>query len=892
MWAPYRPAPESRSRGLKVKKLRILMLEADDAAADATERELRDAGIDFDCVRAETRPEFECRLLEKKPDLVLSEYRLPDFDGMRALAMTLETAPGVPFVFVSSVMGDRLAVEAVRAGAFGYVLKTDLSRLPTTVREVVRESEERDGRRRAEERLTESERRLRSILDSVATGVVIIDPRTHRVVDANEAALQMIGSRRERVIGEPCHGLVCPARDGECPVTDLGHELDRAEMFLTRASGETLTVLKTVTNVVLGGDEHLLESFVDITAKKQMEEALRDSEQTARTLMNVPIGSALMIDTEGYLIAISDAGAEKMGRSPEEILGANLVDIFPEEDLGDSSVRVREVIRTGKPVRYDSERAGEFFDNYVFPLFGPTGKVNRVVMVAQDITERKRVEEAQKKDRDFISKVINTAGAMVMVREAQGRIVLFNRTAEEITGYRFEEVAGKRAWDTLVEADDAKRSRAVFQGLLTGVDEAGEEGYEESWRTRGGERRLLSLSNATLVEAGGKVEYVITTGIDVTESRRAEEMLKESEERYRTVFESTGTAMCIVDRDANLTFLNQEFERITGYGAEKAAGRGNFVDFLTAESAESFREHHQGLLNGGRDAPAHFECDLHSSDGNVLKMLISMGFMPGLDATVVSLIDVTRERAYEEDLKERAERLRDFLVVASHELRHPITIVKGYASILSAHIDRMPPEQVHDLLQDVTMSTDRLTRYVEQLLDLSRIEQGRLVIEKQPVEMRKVLETALEGMRVMGVESELVLRASGDPDVSYLDPEKFIQLLNILLDNAVKFSPPGSPVEIDAGVDRDMMVVSVLDRGEGIPEEARERVFDRFYQVEDAEHHSKAGLGFGLYIARQIAEAHGGRIWVEPRAEGGSIFRFAVNVKPDDGDQEPGGKHG
>ncbi len=858
------------------------MLEADPEDARSVEEELARAGVTFELVRAETQLEFESLLREFKPDVVLSDYWLPDLDGLSALATTVEEAPGVPFIFVSGAMGEELAIDAMRGGAADYVLKVDLSRLPPAIGRAIRESEEHDERIVAEARLIESEGRLRKIIESVATGVLIIDPETHRIVDANTAALRMLSAPRERVLGMPCYGLACPARKGECPVTDLGHELDRAEVFLRRSTGETLTVLKTVTPVNLDGREHLLESFVDITASKQMEAALRDSEETARSLLNVPIGSAMMIDTSGNLIAINDTGAERLGGTQEEVLGSNLLDMLPEAVRTSLHTRIREVMRTGSSIRYDEEYEGLYFDNYVFPLFGPTGKVNRVVIFAQDITERKRVEEAQKKDRDFISKVIDTAGALVVVREAQGRVVLFNRTAEETTGYRFEEVAGKRLWDTLVEPRDARVSRSVFQDLLAGSEA---EGYEERWVTKQGGRRLLSLSNATLTGAGGSVEYVITTGIDITESRRAEEMLKESEERYRTVFESTGTAMCIVDTDASITFLNQEFERITGYGSDELVGKTNFTDFLTVESAESFREYHQDLQGARKESPIHFECNIHSKDGEVLNMLANMGFMPGLDATAVSLIDITREKAYEEDLKERAERLRDFLVVASHELRHPITIVKGYASILNAYIDEMPSEQVHDLLQDVNMSTDRLTRYVEQLLDISRIEQGRVLIERQPIDLGQLVQTAVADLKVMGIENELSLNVSDGLQDVWVDPEKFVQLLNILLDNAVKFSPPDGPVEVETERDEDMLVVSVLDRGNGIPEADRESIFERFYQVEDAAHHSKVGLGLGLYIARQIAEAHGGNIWVEPRAGGGSIFRFTVDVRRADGDE-------
>lgn len=857
------------------EELRILMLEPDADDAASVEAELTRAGISFVCRRVETEIEFVSQLSDFQPDLVLSEYWLPEFDGMSALAITQEESPSTPFVFVSSAMVEELAVEAMQHGASDYVLKVALSRLGPALKRALRESRGRNELARARALLAEGEDRLRTILDSFPSGLIIIEPASHTVVDVNPAALQLLGLSRKKVVGRQCFELVCPARKGECPVTDLGHEMDRCETYLHSSSGKTLTVLKSVERIVLEGRTHLLESFVDVTRSRHMQEALRDSEETARTLLNVPIGAAIMIDTRGRLVAINKTGAEMLGREAEEMLGSDVFECFDAATAESRRGRVREVIRTRQPLRYEDFVDGRFFDNYLHPLFDALGHVNRVVLFLQDITERKKVEEAQKKDRDFIGKVLNTAGALVVVRERQGRVVLFNRKSEEVTGYRLEEVAGKRTWDLFTDPRDARRSRELFGLVLDGREL---KHYEERWVTRKGDARLLSLSSASLLGAEGHVEYVITTGIDITESRRAEKLLKESEERYRTVFESTGTAMCIVDIDGILMFLNQEFAGMVGYAREEMLGNASFSDFLTAESAEGFKECQAELGRADREGPIHFECNLKSRDGRVSNMLGNMGFMPGLDSVVISLIDITREKEYEKELEERAERLRDFLVVASHELRHPITIVKGYASILDMYMEEMSGEQVRDILNDVTMSTDRLTRYVEQLLDISRIEQGRIVIERQKVSAGGLVGTAVEEMKVSGSANEFAVRVDQGLDDVEVDPEKFIQLLNILLDNAAKFSPPGTVIEADAERDGDIMVVSVLDRGEGIPEEDREKVFDRFYQVEEAAHHSKVGLGLGLYIAKTIARAHGGDVWVEPRKGGGSIFRFAVSV--------------
>jgi PAS domain S-box-containing protein len=723
-----------------------------------------------------------------------------------------------------------------------------------------------------------------ALFESVASGVLLIDPYTHVIVDANPAASEMIGMPREAIVGQPCQERICPARIGECPVTDLGQELRAEECYLCASGGRKITVLKSVVPLVLEGRELLLESFLDIGPTRRLEEAYRQSEETLRALMGVPVWSMAIVDPEGTILAVNETGARVFCASPEELIGARLRELQNDEAAERHRRRLEQVSSTGEPLRYEDRDEGAAHEGWMFPLTGPSGAVDRVLVISQDVTERKSFEEAQKKDRDFISKVINTADALVIVRERQGRIVLFNKTAEEVTGYRAGEVAGARVWDLFLDHDQAEHSGVVFRKLLAGERP---RSYEELWKTKSGGRRLLALSNATLRDERGSVEYVITTATDITESRLAEEKLRDSEERYRAVFESTGTAMCIIDYVGIIMFMNHEFARISGHGTEEVIDKKNFTDFLTGEGADSFSEHLRSIRETGHREPIRFECTLRNKDGETLSMLANMGFMPGLDSSAVSLIDITREKEYEQDLRQTAERLRDFLVVASHELRHPISIVKGYADTLTEYMDKMPKELVKEILKDVNTSTVRLTRYVEQLLDISRIEQGRVVVERESVDPEQLLETAVEDMKVMGSEHEFVIRITDGISNIDVDPAKFVQLVNILLDNAGKFSPAGSSIEIEAERDRDILVVSVLDRGKGIPEVARELVFDRFYQVEEAAHHSKEGLGLGLYIARQIAEAHGGDIWYEPRKGGGSIFRFTVRTGRNEDHKQP-----
>jgi len=374
-----------------------------------------------------------------------------------------------------------------------------------------------------------------------------------------------------------------------------------------------------------------------------------------------------------------------------------------------------------------------------------------------------------------------------------------------------------------------------------------------------------------LARLGPAVERALAEVEEKSQRRRAEE-------NYRTVFEMTGTAMCVLGEDLVVLSANRGFERLLEYsvGEPESEVRLTQVVCRGGPGMEDFDRYHREVLSGGGTDPVFFETRVVHRDGHILDVLASMARLPGTRSSVLSLIDVTREKEYAGELKERAERLRDFLTVASHEIRHPITVIKGYTEMLEDADMEIPEDMVPDIYSSMDDAADRLTRIVTELMEVSIIENAGIDLHVASCEIAELVLEAATDKRGWRADRHVEVEVLSDPGQVMVDRVRLIAVLDQLLENADKYSPEAVPVLVTLESGPDGPLVSVLDRGPGIPEPDRERVFGRFYQVEDALHHTKPGMGLGLYIARRIVDAHGGRIWCEPRAGGGSAFRFSI----------------
>lgn len=345
----------------------------------------------------------------------------------------------------------------------------------------------------------------------------------------------------------------------------------------------------------------------------------------------------------------------------------------------------------------------------------------------------------------------------------------------------------------------------------------------------------------------------------------------------------------ILDTVGKIEMANQATAQLTGYGREYLKGAelsllfpdmaGDvFTRDASPERATNTTEQCHRI--DGTTVPVDFVYSpiKRGYGGNLGTILVLHDLSEALKyARAEQRADIAAKEASLQ--RSHAEELSGIIDVAAHELLHPAAVLKGYANTLLHKSEQLSDETAQDALKSIEKAADRLTRLSVDLANASKIQYEGVRLAPGSDRLDSIVERVVGEMRRWGFENEIRFDRGFGQIQLRADIGKIEAVLLILLDNAVKFSPEGGAVEISVERGSRETILRVEDNGPGIPEEYRELVFEKFFQVEDAEHHSAPGLGLGLYLAKKIVDAHGGWIEVEPGGNGGSIFSFGI---PDD----------
>ncbi|AKJ00042.1 hypothetical protein ATI61_104546 [Archangium gephyra] len=463
----------------------------------------------------------------------------------------------------------------------------------------------------------------------------------------------------------------------------------------------------------------------------------------------------------------------------------------------------------------------------------------------------------------------------IFMLDLSGRVRSWNSGAERITGYTREEILGRHF--SLFYPPEELNSGKCERELRIAATEGRFE--EEGWRVRkSGERFWANVILTAMRDAKGRVIGFAKVTRDLTERREAEEQLRQSEARFRVLVTSVKDyAIFMVGPDGLVESWNLGAQRIKGYTAEEIIGQP-ITRFYPKEAVAQGRPwallHQAATVGQVEDEGWRVRKDgsLFWADVVITAVRDESGQLRGFAKVTRDLTE--RKRAEDERLRlaqaQESIRLRDeFLAIASHELKTPLTALQLQLQSLRGKGDSLEPG-VSAKLDRAVRSTERLAGLIETLLDVSRLSTGQLTLKPERMELLATVKDVVDRLGEAAAQADCPVRVrEGPPVEGTWDRLRLEQVLSNLLFNAFKYAA-GSPVELSVSREGAEAVLVVQDGGPGIPEKDVARLFQRFERAAPMRHYG--GLGLGLYVAREIVQAHGGRISVENPPEGGARF--------------------
>ncbi|MEG4581988.1 ATP-binding protein [Microcoleus sp. MON1_C5] len=805
-------------------------------------------------------------LKKNPPDLVLTDVMMPGMDGFELLR-SLRSNPAtqdIPIILLSARAGEESRIEGLEAGADDYLIK------PFSGRELLARVEASLKLARLRQEATVRER---TILGRVTDGFMAMD-LDFRITYANEAAQRLSRTPLEAILGK----TMWEAFPGT-----IGNQF---EIQYRRSLSEQIAVdfEEYYTPFDLWVEVHVYPSptglsffFRDINDRKKIEQ------ERERFLA---VGSDLQVITgiNGYFHWVSPTFERILGWTPDEMTSRPWTEFVHPDDLGTSLAEADNLFSGNETFTFEN-RYRHKDGSYRWFLWNaqPYPEEQVIYGAAVDITDRvqvendrQRAEAALRESEDQSRNILESIAEAFLTLDETWRFTYANQFAEKLLDRTPGDLIGKNLWEEYPGLIGSEFERIYWSAMRDRVPASITAFYPDH-------DRWYELR--TYPAAQGITVYFR----NVTERIQAEAALRQSEERYRTLFESIDEGFCIIEMlfDANDTpidyrFLetNPAFEQQTGL--RQAVGRTvrqlvpDFEDHWIKIYAQVALTGEAVRLENGSEAMNRWFDVYACRTGQLEARKVAVVFK---DISDRKRIEVEREQILQREqtareAAETANRIKDeFLAVLSHELRSPLNPILGWSKLLQH--SKLDAAKTASALATIERNARLQSQLIDDLLDISRILSGKLSLNRMSVDLNMVISAALETVRLAAEAKSLQIQTTFSPSQGMIigDSGRLQQVIWNLLSNAVKFTPEGGQITVRLTQTKTYAQIQVIDTGKGINPDFLPYVFEHFRQEDGATTRKFGGLGLGLAIARQIVELHGGRIWVESRGEGqGATF--------------------
>ena len=753
-------------------KLKILFVEDVLSDAELIWHEIESNKIFFSKLLVDNKEDYRESLITFEPDLIVSDYSLPHFDGMAALLLRNELTPFIPFILITGSVNEEVAVECIKAGADDYILKDKLSRLGPAILNSIKKSRLAREKREAELYLHKSELRLQKAQAIAHIGNWELDLST-KVMWGSDEAIRIYG------LDQDTH--------------DIPYEI--------------------ANKIPLPECRAMLDEALDRLLK-----------------YNEPY------DLE-FKIKRKNDGAIRIVYSRAELV-----------------------------MEQDGEQV-------------------KVVGVIQDITDRKNSEEALKQSELRFKQISEHSGEWIWEVDKNGLYTYSSPLVKKMLGYEPGEIINKKHfYDFFLPSEREELKKAALGAF---VMKESFENFVNNNTHKDGREVILSTSGIPMLDDEGNLSGYRGVDTDITERKRAEEAVNQERRMLRTLIDNLPDPIYVQDKECRKVIANKADVENIGAASEAEVLLKTDIELFPGRIGERGYADDKKIIDTGKpvfDLEEEFinakglkrwllttKIPLSDKDGNIIG-LVGIGHDITERKHIVEELIMAKEKAEESDKLKTA-----FLHNISHEIRTPMNAIVGFSTLLGEpDIDEKTRKSY---IEVIMQSSNHLLSIITDIVDISNIEANLIKTFKNEMSVNASVKSLCNQFMPKAAEKNIILAyengLSESDGMILTDRTKFNQILLNLISNAVKFTEKGN-VKVSYRLKENFLDFSVSDSGIGISQEHHSRIFDRFYQVQNAMERLYEGTGLGLAISKAYVEHLGGKIWLTSEPGKGTTFCFTI----------------